>query len=327
MSISERAFKDPAVLQDARKDGSALQDPRKDASALQDARRDPGILQDARADRRIGAILVEQLKLTSDHVAQILDAQRATGSRFGDIAVQLGLISADDLRRAIADQYDLPYLRPENRDVNSELVVSSQPFHPCAEQMRALRSQLLIRWANGGIRARMLAVVSPGRREGRSYLAANLAVSFAQLGEPTLLIDADMRRPRQGRIFEIDDDGVGLSAALSGRATLRSAVVPLPRFGRLSLLPAGARPPNPLELLSRDSFAILLHELQREYQVVLIDTPAAEPCADAQTVAFRAGGALVLARKDYTSLRATNRLIRVLGDAGASIAGTVLNSF
>ena len=90
---------------------------------------------------------------------------------------------------------------------------------------------------------------------------------------------------------------------------------------------AGARPPNPLELLSRDSFAILLHELQREYQVVLIDTPAAEPCADAQTVAFRAGGALVLARKDYTNLKATSRLIRALGDAGASVAGTVLNSF
>jgi len=235
-------------------------------------------------------------------------------------------ISADDLRRAIADQYDLPYLRPENREMNSELVVASQPFHQCAEQMRALRSQLLIRWANGGIRQRMLAIVSPARNEGRSYLAANLAVSFAQLGEPTLLIDADMRRPRQGQIFEVDE-GIGLSAALSGRATLRSSVVPLPRFGRLSLLPAGARPPNPLELLSRDSFAILLHELQREYQVVLIDTPAAEPCADAQTIAFRAGGALVLARKDHTNLKATSRLIRVLGDAGASIAGTVLNSF
>lgn len=296
MSVSERAFKEPPPLPDPR------------------------------SDRRIGAILVEQMKLTPENVNQVLEAQRTGGSRFGDTAVQLGLITVDDLRRAIADQYELPYLRPENRDMNSELVVSSQPFHPCAEQIRALRSQLLIRWANGGIRARMLAVVSPGRREGRSYLAANLAVSFAQLGESTLLIDADMRRPRQGRIFEVDD-GVGLSATLSRRASYRSAVIPLTRFGPLSLLPAGARPPNPLELLSRDSFAILLHELQREYQVVLIDTPAAEPCADAQTVAFRAGGALVVARKDHTNLKAATRLIRVLGDAGASIAGTVLNAF
>ena len=283
------------------------------------------VLADMKKDRRLGAILVEHLRLTAEQVSQILEAQRIAGSRFGETALRLGLISADDLRRAIADQYELPYLRPENRDETSELLVSSQPFHPCAEQIRALRSQLLIRWATGGIRARMLAIVSPGRHEGRSYLAANLAVSFAQLGESTLLIDADMRRPRQSRIFDVDD-GVGLSAALSGRAN-GSAVIPLPRFGPLSLLPAGARPPNPLELLSRDSFAILLHELQREYQVVLLDTPAAEPCADAQTIAFRAGGALVLARKDYTNLRATSRLIRVLGDTGASIAGTVLNAF
>jgi protein-tyrosine kinase len=285
----------------------------------------PAPLPGGKKDRRIGAILIEQAKLTPEHVVQVLEAQRTSGARFGDMAVQLGLITADDLRRAIADQYNLPYLRPENRDLNSELVVSSQPFHPCAEQMRALRSQLLIRWATGGIRARMLAIVSPGRREGRSYLAANLAVSFAQLGESTLLIDADMRRPRQSRIFQVDD-GAGLSAALSGRAS-NSGVIPLPKFGPLSLLPAGARPPNPLELLSRDSFAILLHELQRQYQVVLLDTPASEPCADAQTIAFRAGGALVLARKDHTNLKSTTNLIRVLGDTGASIAGTVLNAF
>src|SRR5438034_8352132 len=93
-------------------------------------------------DRRIGAILVEQSKLTSEQVSHVLEAQQATGSRFGDTAVHLGLISVDDLRRAIADQYELPYLRPENRDMSSELVVSAQPFHPCAEQIRALRTQL-----------------------------------------------------------------------------------------------------------------------------------------------------------------------------------------
>lgn len=276
-------------------------------------------------DRRIGAILVEQLKLTAQQVGQILDAQKARGTHFGETAVRLGLIGVDDLRRAIAEQYQLPYLFPENRRANSELVVASQPFHRCAEQIRALRTQLLIRWATGGIRARMLAIASPGQGEGRSYLAANLAVAFAQLGEQTLLIDADLRRPRQNRIFNIGDSQ-GLSAVLSGRAE-RSAVVPKPEFGPLSLLPAGARPPNPLELLSRDSFAILLHELQREFQVVLLDTPAAQLCADAQTIAFRAGGAVVLARKDVTNLDAAHRLVRELKQTGASIAGTVVNSF
>jgi chain length determinant protein tyrosine kinase EpsG len=285
----------------------------------------PKLVTEPRRDRRIGTILVEQSKLTPDNVKQVVAEQQARSARFGETAVRLGLISIDDLRRAIAEQYELPYLRPENRRDDSELVVAVQPFHPCAEQIRALRTQLLIRWANGGIRARMLAIVSPGQGEGRSYLAANLAVAFAQLGESTLLIDADLRRPRQGRIFDVRD-GAGLSAVLSGRAA-GSAVVPIPKYGPLSLLPAGARPPNPLELLSRDSFAIVLHELQREFQVVLLDTPAAELCADAQTVAFRAGGALVLGRRDYTNLRATSHLVRALGETGASIAGTVMNVF
>src|SRR5687767_13727866 len=133
--------------------------------------------------------------------------------------------------------------------------------------------QLQINWATDGIRARMLAVVSHGKEEGRSYLTANLAVTFEQLGESTCLIDADLRRPRQNKIFEVRYGG-GLSAAMSGRIA-SSSVVPIPKYGPLSLLPAGARPQNPLELLSRDSFAMLLHEVQRQFQVVLLDTPAA----------------------------------------------------
>jgi len=276
-------------------------------------------------DRRIGAILVASDKLTPVQVKEVLEAQKARGTRFGETAIRLGLIGVDDLRRAIAEQYDSPHLLPDNRRANEELVVAFRPFHPCAEQIRAVRARLLIRWAKGAIRGRMIAVVSPGINEGRSYFAANLAVAFAQLGEPTLLIDAALRRSRQQQIFRVDDS-IGLSAALAGRAE-RMPIVPLKEFGELSLLPAGATPPNPLELLSRDNLPILLHELQREYQVIILDTPAAQLCADAYTIAFRAGSALVLARKDVTSLVALNRVIDEVRETGAGIAGTVFNSF
>ena len=278
-----------------------------------------------RDDRRIGAILLATNKLTPQQVEEILGVQKMRGARFGETAVRLGFIGVDDLRRALAEQYDAPHLRPDNRRANDELVVASMPFHPCAEQIRAVRTRLLVRWAKGAIRGRMLAVVSPGPGEGRSYFAANLAVAFAQLGEQTLLIDAALRRPRQQRIFQVDDS-VGLAALLAGRAK-GSAIVPVPEFGPLSVLPAGASPPNPLELLSRDSFAILLHELQREYQVILLDTPAAELCSDAYTIAFRAGSALMLARKNVTSVTAMNRVIAELSETGAGIAGTVFNAF
>src|SRR6185503_6302746 len=126
---------------------------------------------------------------------------------------------------------------------------------------------------NPGAGRRTLAITSPGAREGRSFIAANLAVVFAQLGQRTLLIDADFRAPRQQAIFNISDR-FGLSSVLSGRADL-SAAVPVSGLTGLSVLPAGPLPPNPLELLSRPSFAALLGKAQAEYDVILIDTPPA----------------------------------------------------
>jgi chain length determinant protein tyrosine kinase EpsG len=255
----------------------------------------------------------------------VLKLQRARGLRFGEAAVRLGLINIGDLRSALARQYDLPHLLPENERVNSELVVAFEPFNPCAEQIRALRTQLLIRWNSGGPSSRLLALVSPGASDGRSYLAANLAVAFAQLGRRTLLIDADLRRPRQHQIFNVPDN-VGLSSVLSGRAG-HEAVVAVKEFGSLTLLPAGAPPPNPVELLSRDTFPTLLRELRNEFEVILFDTPPAGSCADAQTIAFQSGSVLMLARKDHTRLADTTRLMRQMTDAGAQTLGTVCNSF
>ncbi len=277
----------------------------------------------ARQDGRLGNVLVADGKISPRDIDPILAIQRARGIRFGEAALQLRLITRDDLRDAIARQYGLLHLLPGSGNISRELVAASEPFHPRAEELRALRTQLLIRWANARVRHRMLAIVSPGAGEGRSYVAANLAVVFSQLGQRTLLIDADLRKPRQHRIFDVPDR-VGLSAVLSGRAD-HSAVVPLPQFGTLSLLPAGACPPNPQELLLRPVLTTLLDELRNEFDVVLFDTPPASLYADAQSLAFRAGSAIVLARKDHTSIAATATTIRVLSDTGTSVVGTVFN--
>ncbi|HEU4646160.1 MAG TPA: chain length determinant protein tyrosine kinase EpsG [Burkholderiales bacterium] len=277
----------------------------------------------ARQDGRLGNVLVADGKISARDIDPILAIQRARGIRFGEAALQLRLITRDDLRDAIARQYGLLHLLPGSGNISRELVAASEPFHPRAEELRALRTQLLIRWANARVRHRMLAIVSPGAGEGRSYVAANLAVVFSQLGQRTILIDADLRKPRQHRIFDVPDR-VGLSSVLSGRAD-HSAVVPLPQFGTLSLLPAGACPPNPQELLLRPVLTTLLDELRNEFDVVLFDTPPASLYADAQSLAFRAGSAIVLARKNHTSIAATATTIRVLSDTGTSVVGTVFN--
>jgi chain length determinant protein tyrosine kinase EpsG len=276
-------------------------------------------------ERAIGSILVQDGKLDSGSIERIIELQRDKGLRFGEAALRLGLISERDLHHAVAKQYDLPRLLADSEGPTSELVVAHAPFNPRAEEIRSLRTQLLIRWGNAGLTRNVLAVVSPGAAEGRSYVTANLAVAFAQLGERTLLIDADLRRPRQHRIFEVSDR-VGLSTILSGRASVSDAV-PVSEFGRLSLLPAGSLPPNPQELLSRTALSALLAEAREEYDVVLIDTPPARFYADAQIVGYRAGSVMVIARRDHTRLSDTNAVLEEFANAGTRLIGTVFNAF
>jgi protein-tyrosine kinase len=279
-----------------------------------------------RRDQRIGSILAAEGKLDTERIGQVLRLQQTRrGLRFGEAALSLGLIAREDLRMALARQYDFPCQQLNGRSVSPDLIAFRDALHPRVERLRALRTQLLIRRSSFDRQPRALTIVSPGSCEGRSYVAANMAVLFAQLGMRTLLIDADLRAPRQFRIFDIPD-AVGLSAVLSGRASGEAAVA-LPAFGPLSVLPAGAPPPNPQELLLRPELARLLELANSEYEVILIDTPPARDTADAHSVAFCAGGALVLARTNHTRLDEAAVLARDLTDAGALVLGVVLTTF
>jgi receptor protein-tyrosine kinase len=275
--------------------------------------------------RHIGAILMDEGKLTSSDAEQVLKRQRELGWRFGEAAIELNLITESDLRQALAKQYEFPYLISGPEGVSKELIAAWDPFHPVVEELRAVRTQLLIRWFNPGAGRRTLAITSPGAREGRSFVAANLAVVFSQLGQRTLLIDGDFRAPRQQSIFNVSDR-FGLSSALSGRADL-SAASPVTGLTGLAVLPAGPLPPNPLELLSRGAFAALLAKAQSEYDVILIDTPPVNEYADAPVITFRAGDAIMISRKDHTRLGDTERAMRELSDASARIVGSLMNAY
>ncbi len=283
-----------------------------------------------RADRPIGQILVDDGKLSSEDVERVLKLSKAKAIRFGDAALRLGLVTETELRMALSKQFDFPVLLPGTHgegegQPSRELVAAFAPFHPRTEEIRALRTQLMIRWYRRDAGQNALVVASPHEGEGRSYVAANLAIVFSQLGARTLLVDADMRKPRQHKIFGLPG-GHGLSALLSGRAE-HTAMFPVPGLNRLSVLPAGALPPNPQELLSRLTFTTLVKDMQSLYDVVIIDTPPAQKYADTQAIAFRAGNALVVARKDHTPVNATARVVRELAGTGARVVGTVINQY
>ena len=240
---------------------------------------------------------------------------------FNGTPAQIASLSTDAralLKRLAFCSVQAPLLQPE-------LVAAYKPFSPVVEKLRTLRSQLMLRWFNAERQHNALAIMSPGNKEGRSFIAANLAIVFSQLGERTLLIDADLRSPRQHELFKLDINA-GLSGMLAGRIG-PEAVVRVPALVGLSILPAGAVPPNPQELIGRASFTVLLDSLIRDFDVVIIDTPAANEHDEAQIIATRAGAALMLAHKNISSIPEMTQLARSLQQTGATVVGSVLNDF
>jgi len=273
--------------------------------------------------RAIGAILVEQGRLNSQDVEEIQRFANSHGVRFGEAAVQLKRITERDIESAIAQQYNYPVLaRGGEGGVADDVIAAYMPQSDAVEPLRALRSQLILRWYNTASR-RVLAITSAERGEGRSWLAANLATMFAQLGERTLLIDADMRHPRQHRIFNIDNS-VGLSALLTGRAGREIARRIHPQL-RLFVLPAGILPPNPQELLARPVFDVILDHFAAQFSLVVLDTPAVCETADAQILAANAGSAVMIARRNCTGQTKLANAMEMLTDTGVNVIGSVIN--
>ena len=277
----------------------------------------------AGAERSIGAILIDAGKLKPADAERVLRLQRDKGMRFGDAAKQLGLITDADIEQALSRQFDYPYLARGDSHVAEEVVAAYKPFAPQVEALRALRSQLILRWFDADAGRKSLAVTSPGRGEARSWLTANLGVVFSQLGERTLVMDADLRNPRQHALFGIENR-VGLSAALSGRGN-PDIIQRVPALRDLSVLPAGAMPPNPQELLARPAFADLLRHLTADFDIILIDTPAGSQYADGQTIAVRAGAALLVVQRNATRLGLLRSYADMLKQAGAVVVGSVLS--
>lgn len=276
-------------------------------------------------DRSIGAILVDAGLLRLEDSERVMRLQKEEGLKFGDAAIKLGLVSEENIRFALSRQFEYPVVMPGAGALAAELVAAYQPNSAQVETLRAVRSQLMLRWFGVEPERRALTIVSAERAAGRSNIAANLAIVFSQLGEHTLLIDADMRRPRQHELFGLETRQ-GLSTILSGRGNA-DAIQRIGDLMDLSVLPAGPIPPNPQELLSKPFFSQLLAELTGEFDIVIIDTPSANEFADAHTLAVRAGAALLVARARQSRLLALRNLTDSFAAQSAKVVGTVLNEF
>ncbi|RRR99920.1 polysaccharide biosynthesis tyrosine autokinase [Aquabacterium soli] len=276
-------------------------------------------------DRSIGQIIAETNNLSPDQVEKIVTYQRENGVKFGEAAVALGFVEKGDVLWALAQQFHYPYAASAGESISEELVVANEPFSDPAEFFRDVRSKLL-NGLNSTPTRSAIAVCSAGVGDGKSYFAANLAVAFSQLGSRTLLVDADMRTPRQHEIFGLDSNGVGLSGILSGRAE-SNVVRPIPALQSLFLMPVGVIPPNPLELIQGRNFDILINELLNKFEYVVVDTPAATYGADARVIAAKCRASVAVARVGRTKAAEFVALEKSLKLGGNNYLGSVLNQF
>lgn len=270
----------------------------------------------------MGALLLDAGKINARDAERIIALQKQKGMLFGDAAKALGLVNDDDIQKALSYQFDFPFLAASEESFSQELFAAYQPMSMQVEALRAVRGQLMLRWLPNVHKT--LTLISLSRGEGRSLMAANLAIVFSQLGERTLLIDADLRQPRQHTLFKLQSI-YGLSDVLAGRADL-TVITRIPAFRDLSILPAGTVPPNPVELISR-GLKNCLKELQTQFDVILIDTPPAEQAIDAQITTSNCGGALLVVRQHKTRMNDLQLLKEALQDTGSQCLGVVLTDF
>jgi receptor protein-tyrosine kinase len=273
--------------------------------------------------RELGAILVESGRLKADDVILVAEKQRETGLRFGEAAIALGLIDVRDVEHVLAQQFDYPLLSPGAAAIAPDVVTAFAAQTETVEQIRALRSKLILKWLRESNNRRTIALISAEPGVGRSFTVANLAVAFAQLGRRTLVIDADLRRPRQHELFRVPNR-IGLSTVLAGLSGTES-FAPVAYLPRLHLLPAGPTPPNAHDLLARPAMAQLLSNTAQRFGVVLVDTPAWNEGNGAKVLAAEAGAAVLIVRAGHSVTELSVRVAQELAEHRATLLGVVIN--
>lgn len=270
----------------------------------------------------LGDILRRQCQLGDDEVARIMALQAERGLRFGDAAVALRLVKAEDVAQALARQFNYACTTAQAAPHLAELAAAVDPHGDKAEVFRDLRAQILLR--PGGAEPAALAVVSPCPGDGRTHVAANLAVVFSQMGQRTVLVDANLRAPRLHALFDLPARP-GLTALLADRQ-VAGELDRIDALPNLHVLQVGAPPPNPQELVQRESFRTLLRELTRKFDRVVVDTPAAQGAADARVIATACTQALVVGRRDHSGTRELRELVEGLRERRVDLVGVVMNA-
>lgn len=212
-------------------------------------------------------------------------------------------------------------------DARVELISLQQPKSLVSEAFRALRTSLLLSQAEHP--PQVILVTSALPREGKTASAANLAITLAQLGDRTLLLDCDLRKPGIRRALNLPNGhgrDLGLSSYLAGVAPLHDIIVPHPTISNLDAIPTGPIPPNPADLLSSHRMAEAIEEFRQQYKFVVIDSPPIMAATDAVILSALTDGVLLVVWSNETPKQAFSRTRELLMGVKGRLLGVVLNA-
>jgi len=203
------------------------------------------------------------------------------------------------------------------------LFTHAKPRSSVAESLRSVRTNVLFR--TGNKKSRTLLITSAIPREGKSFSSSNLAAVLAMSGSRVIIIDADLRRPSIHRLFELSDEK-GLSEVLLSQRSVHEVITPS-HISNLDVIPAGPIPTNPSELLGSEKMQDVVKELQKEYDIVIIDSPPVTAVADPLILSPFADGVILVVEANQTRKPIVMQAITRLQQVKAPLIGGIVNKF
>ena len=232
----------------------------------------------------------------------------------------LGSIPAAKSEKGIFKKKDDDWGITRARQILPYFLVQQDSYSPIAESYKSLRTTL---FAIEKQNRRSILLTSPGPSEGKSTTVANLAITIAQKGVKTLLVDSDLRRPVLDILFLGSHKQVGLSNYLNGGTSIKDMVRPTTVHG-LDLMPAGVAVKNAAEILSSRQMVKFIQEAEKEYSIVILDSPPVLPVSDASILASIVDGVVLILRTDKTTRQSIKESVTTLNSVNANIMGCVL---
>jgi capsular exopolysaccharide synthesis family protein len=254
------------------------------------------------------------------------DVERALGIPFigalPDVASRAGLAALYYGRYSQQSEKAAQRPEPSTTRVVPELLVHNYPKSAAAEAARAIRTNLLLTSPDRPYKT--LLVTSPGPAEGKTMVAASVAIAMSQAGQRVCLVDCDLRRPRVHSLFA-SPIAPGVTGAMLDPNRLEEALIKT-EAPDLWILPAGPTPPNPADLMHSEAFGRLMQELERRFDRVVIDSPPACVVTDSVVISTRVDATLLVVRSRRTRRDAARRALRALSDVGGALPGFIMNA-